>query len=86
MTVGIPDAIAALRNRIVSLHVHDNHGTKDEHLWPGDGSIDWQDTTKRLSALAAPPAAVLEIGYSLGDLPAAVPDRIRRAFGQLELL
>jgi sugar phosphate isomerase/epimerase len=86
MTVGIPDAIVALRNRIVSLHVHDNHGSKDEHLWPGDGSIDWKDTTKRLTALAAPPAAVLEIGYSLGDLPSAVPDRVRRAFGQLELL
>src|ERR1700680_1797042 len=23
-------------------HVHDNHGMKDEHLWPGDGTIDWK--------------------------------------------
>jgi sugar phosphate isomerase/epimerase len=86
MTVGIPDAISTLRNRIVSLHVHDNHGSKDEHLWPGDGTIDWKDTTTRLSALPTPPAAVLEIGYSLGDLPAAIPDRVQRAFGRLELL
>jgi endonuclease IV len=86
MTVGIPDAISVLGKRIVSLHVHDNHGSKDEHLWPGDGDIDWKDTLKRLNALATPPAAVLEIGYTLGDLPAAVPDRVRGAFERLELI
>jgi sugar phosphate isomerase/epimerase len=83
MTVGIPDAIHTLGNRIVSLHVHDNHGAKDEHLWPGDGSIDWQDTLKRLKALANPPAAVLEIGYTLGDAHNAVPDRIAASFDRL---
>jgi endonuclease IV len=86
MTVGIPDSIATLANRIVSLHVHDNHGMKDEHLWPGDGTIDWKATTTSLSALATPPAAVLEIGYTLGDQPAAIPDRIRAAYGRLELI
>ena len=86
MTVGIPEAIGALGNRIVSLHVHDNHGLKDEHLWPGDGAIDWNDTTKRLNALATPPAAVLEIGHTLGDQPAAIPDRIRSAYSRLGLL
>jgi sugar phosphate isomerase/epimerase len=86
MTVGIPDAITTLGSRIVSLHVHDNHGLKDEHLWPGDGTIDWKATTKSLTALATPPAAVLEIGYTLGDHPAAIPDRIRAGYGRLELL
>ena len=60
--------------------MHDNHGAKDEHLWPGDGSIDWKDTAKRLSALANPPAAVLEIGYTLGDTPSTIPDLIQRSF------
>ena len=63
--------------------MHDNHGAKDDHLWPGDGSIDWKDTAKRLNALAKPPAAVLEIGYTLGDAPATIPDRIRSAFDRL---
>jgi sugar phosphate isomerase/epimerase len=83
MTVGIPEAVSVLANRIVSLHVHDNHGMKDEHLWPGDGTIDWTGTAKRLNVLANPPAAVLEIGYSLGDPPATVPDRIRAGFERL---
>lgn len=56
---------------------------KDEHLWPGDGTIDWNDTMKRLNTLANPPAAVLEIGYTLGDTPATLPDRIRASFDRL---
>ncbi|HWG20448.1 MAG TPA: sugar phosphate isomerase/epimerase family protein [Terracidiphilus sp.] len=83
ITVGIPDAIAILNHRIVSLHVHDNHGAKDEHIWPGDGTIDWKDTAERLNALAKPPAAVLEIGYALGDAPAAIPGRVQASFDRL---
>ena len=35
ITVGIAEAISALGNRIGSVHVHDNHAVKDEHLWLG---------------------------------------------------
>ncbi|HEY3704995.1 MAG TPA: sugar phosphate isomerase/epimerase family protein [Terracidiphilus sp.] len=83
MTVGIPDAIGVLGSRIVSLHVHDNHGMKDEHLWPGDGHIDWKDTAQRISGLTVQPAAVLEIGNALGDVPAVVPERIQASFDRL---
>jgi sugar phosphate isomerase/epimerase len=85
MTVGIPEAVSVLGSRIVSMHVHDNHGMKDEHLWPGDGSMNWPDTVRRLNTLATPPAAVLEIHYTLGDAPATIPDRMRAAFGRLEM-
>lgn len=83
MTVGIPEALNVLGRRIVSLHVHDNHGMKDEHLWPGDGNIDWQATAKLLGGLATPPAAVLEIHYTLGDTPADIENRVQRAFDRL---
>ena len=42
ITVGMAEAVATLGDRIGSVHVHDNHGLKDEHLWPGDGTIDWR--------------------------------------------
>ena len=29
-------------NRLAALHVHDNHGHRDEHLIPGDGTINYQ--------------------------------------------
>jgi len=81
ITVGTAAAIATLGERITSVHVHDNRGFKDEHLWPGDGTIDWPVTVKDLKALASQPATVLEIGYSLPDAPAALPARIEQAFG-----
>lgn len=83
MTVGIPEAITVLGNRIHSLHVHDNHGLKDEHLWPGDGTIDWASTKQALSSLSKPPAAVLEISYSLHETPATVPDKMKAAWDRL---
>jgi sugar phosphate isomerase/epimerase len=80
ITVGVAGAIATLGTRIASVHVHDNHGLKDEHLWPGDGSIDWPAAAAALKSLPSPPPAVLEIGHSLGDAPAAVPARIEQSF------
>ena len=80
ITVGTAAAITALNNRIVSLHVHDNHGAKDEHLWPGDGTIGWEGVAEGLKALAAAPAAVLEISQNLGEAHAAIPGRMQAAF------
>jgi sugar phosphate isomerase/epimerase len=31
-----------LRELVASAHIHDNHGEKDEHLPPHEGTIDWQ--------------------------------------------
>ena len=39
-----------MRERIVTTHVHDNHGEKDEHLLPFEGSIDWDATLKILAS------------------------------------
>jgi sugar phosphate isomerase/epimerase len=80
---GIAEAVSTLGKRIAELHVHDNHGLRDEHLWPGDGTIDWPAALESLKALPNPPAAVLEIGYDLNDTPADLPDRIQRSFEKL---
>jgi sugar phosphate isomerase/epimerase len=80
ITVGTSEAISTLGSRIASVHVHDNHGKKDEHLWPGDGTIAWERTSKALLALGAQPAAVLEISYSLTDTPIEQAMRIEKSF------
>jgi sugar phosphate isomerase/epimerase len=77
---GIEEAIATFGDRIESVHVHDNHGTRDEHLWPGDGTIAWAGTAKALKGLANPPALVLEISYRLDNAPESIPDRVTRSF------
>jgi sugar phosphate isomerase/epimerase len=80
---GATEAIATLGNRIGSVHMHDNHGTKDEHLWPGDGTTDWPAVAKALGELATPPAAVLEISHTLNDPPATLPDKVKKSFDLL---
>jgi sugar phosphate isomerase/epimerase len=84
LTVGTAEAIATLGKRIVSVHVHDNHATKDEHLWPGDGTIDWTATVQALKALPAPPAAVLEISGTVAGPHAELPPRIEQAFARFD--
>ena len=80
VTVGIAEAVATLGARIASVHVHDNHGMKDEHLWPGDGTIDWPVAVKYLKELHTPPATVLEISQNLPDTMAEIEDRIAKSF------
>jgi len=83
MTTGVAAAIGTLGSRISSVHVHDNHGTKDEHLWPGDGDIPWPETVEQLKKLAPAPAAVLEISQNLGGDLAAIPARCQQALEML---
>lgn len=83
LTVGIAQAISTLGSRIVSVHAHDNHGLKDDHLWPGDGTIDWPGAVRALGTIAAPPAVVLEISQSVTETQAQLPARIEKAFALL---
>jgi sugar phosphate isomerase/epimerase len=83
ITVGIREAIATLGSRIVSMHVHDNHAVRDEHLWPGDGNIDWPAAGKAIQTLAQPPACVLEIHYNLAETHTTIPDKAKAAFDRL---
>lgn len=80
---GISEAIESVSSRIAAVHVHDNHGTKDEHLWPGEGTIDWPAAANALNGLAEPPIAVLEVAPLTGDPPADLPARIEQAFARL---
>jgi sugar phosphate isomerase/epimerase len=46
-------SFAPLRDLVASVHVHDNHGEKDEHLPPFDGSINWPAAIKLLKTTPA---------------------------------
>lgn len=51
---GAPEAAETLSGHVVTTHVHDNHGTLDNHLVPFEGTIDWPRTL----------TAMWKIGYS----------------------
>lgn len=81
---GIEAAIAILGERIRSLHVHDNAGDRDAHLWPGEGSIPWAEAMQMLAQLANPPASVLEISSTLDASPDALTQKFRQSFELLQ--
>jgi sugar phosphate isomerase/epimerase len=83
MTEGVAQAMTTMGPRIASAHVHDNHGLKDEHLWPGEGTIDWAATMQGLKAFKSPPALVLELDSRFGEPHHGLDERIRQAFDLL---
>jgi sugar phosphate isomerase/epimerase len=79
----IEKSFAPLRELVASVHLHDNHGDKDEHLPPYDGSIDWPAAIKTLkSAPQANLPIVLELKERTGpEAPSATEhlDAARKA-------
>jgi sugar phosphate isomerase/epimerase len=82
---GVAAAIAELKPLLRTTHIHDNHGQKDEHLWPGDGTIAWAETIQELRTAPQLAAAVLEINYLPEDSPEHVATKAAETFKMLEL-
>ena len=80
---GINAAISILGPHIRSVHLHDNAGDRDSHLWPGDGSIAWPETMRALQRLPHSPAQVLEIHYNLEASTEAVVQDAQETFAWL---
>ncbi|MBQ8600774.1 MAG: sugar phosphate isomerase/epimerase [Clostridia bacterium] len=51
--LSVPNMIRMFGSRIQALHLHDNNGFSDQHLIPGQGTVNWGETFKALQ----------EIGY-----------------------
>lgn len=61
MMSSVHQAFGVLQDRIRATHVHDNKRDRDEHLWPGEGNIDWNQTMQSLSSAPQVPSLLLEI-------------------------
>jgi sugar phosphate isomerase/epimerase len=61
----IEKSFAPLRDLVAAVHLHDNHGEKDEHLPPYDGSIDWNGAIPILKS--APEGANLPLMLELKE-------------------
>jgi sugar phosphate isomerase/epimerase len=82
---GVLPSLETMRELAVTAHVHDNHGLKDEHLPPFDGTIDW-----KVAFPVLPPTLplVLELKEQPAfaePAPAAVAlEAAQRAFDKME--
>jgi len=77
---GVSSALNELKDRIRSSHLHDNKGDRDSHFWPGDGTIQWDETYDGLKAAPQTPAGVLEIHYIFEESPEIVMQKAAKAF------
>ncbi|MCL2446662.1 MAG: sugar phosphate isomerase/epimerase [Oscillospiraceae bacterium] len=56
--------------RLMALHLHDNHGVDDEHLLPGDGTIDWPVLMRQIEQTGYIGAVALEVCTAPADMTA----------------
>ncbi len=72
----------AVRERVVTAHIHHNHGEKDEHLLPYEGNIDWDAAFGAIAGAPEPVALVLELKEQAGGGPSL--DQVRAVFDKIE--
>jgi len=77
----VAEAFELLKDHIRSTHIHDNQGEKDEHLFPGEGSIDWNETMRLIRHAKHVPPVLMEIR---GEGQKPVVDMFQAAFRKLE--
>jgi sugar phosphate isomerase/epimerase len=73
-------SFAPMKDLVASVHLHDNHGEKDEHLLPYEGSIDWGMAIPLLKA--APNGelpVVLELKEKFGPEAPSVSEQLAAA-------
>ncbi len=86
----VAEGFEPMRELVASVHIHDNHGEKDEHLPPYEGTIDWPTAVKLLKTAPEGEANLqltLELKEKIG--PDAPPpqqqlEAARRSLDKLE--
>jgi sugar phosphate isomerase/epimerase len=66
MSHGIADQFERMAERIRSVHVHDNNGREDSHLYPPAGTIDWEKALELLASRPTQYPLVLELKQPAG--------------------
>jgi sugar phosphate isomerase/epimerase len=79
---GIENEFDLMKDRIRSLHVHDNDGHADLHLFPGEGTVNWGKTMQLLRTRGDQYPLLLELKEPAGM--EHLIDEARRAIDNLE--
>jgi sugar phosphate isomerase/epimerase len=80
----LTDAIETVSGLVLTTHVHDNRGKKDEHLVPFEGAIDWPGALTATLKIGYEDTMMLEVGRTAPS--ADVLARSRRACDRFERL
>src|SRR5271165_816246 len=83
----VSTSFEAMREHIVSAHIHDNLGDKDAHLPPYDGSIDWPAALKLFRTLPGGEIPLtLELKEKTGPEAPSLADQINAGAKSLDRL
>ncbi len=84
MANGIQAEFELMKERIRSTHIHDNDGKADQHLFPGQGSIDWSEAMRLLGSRLGQYPLLLELRepdgmeHPIEEAKRAMDDLIKR--------
>ena len=76
------EAVETCSGHVVTTHVHDNGGGRDEHLVPFDGRIDWDAALMGMRKIGYDGAFIFELAASAE--PRSVLERAARARARFE--
>ena len=79
---GVEVSFDTMRERVATTHIHDNHGEKDEHLLPYEGTVNWDTGLAAIAGAPEPVAIVLELKGQPNGGPTL--DQVRATFDKLE--
>jgi sugar phosphate isomerase/epimerase len=80
-------SLEPLKDLVASTHIHDNHGEKDEHLPPYDGTIDWAEAVKALKTIPGEVPLTVELKEKTGPEAQTLMEQISagaKALARLE--
>ena len=80
----VVDAVETCSGHITTTHLHDNRGTRDEHLVPWTGGIDWDAAMLALQKVGYDGAWIFEVGATAPTK--IVLEQTARAQARLEKL
>ncbi len=73
---------SALLPLAVTMHLHDNDGTADQHAFPGFGSIDWPGFATTYRVLECKATTIIECKLPEGMIWSEAFQKLRMALGQ----
>jgi len=82
LETGVTAGFEVMRDRVVTTHIHDNHGEKDDHLLPHEGTIQWDGALAALASAPEPLPVVLELKEQSAATPSL--EQVRAMFDRLE--
>ncbi|MDD5679088.1 MAG: TIM barrel protein [Kiritimatiellae bacterium] len=82
----LDDYLGGAGLRLAGLHLHDNHGNKDEHLLPGRGAIDWDHFMAGLAQTGYMGPLMLEACNGFHGPDQVVPGFLKEAMAALQRL